>query len=532
MRKTQQPRSVFSRFVRAAEHFSSRPALEVGDQTISYERLLELVSNIARTIKECESASRPLGAILAYRSVSAFAGVLGVLGAGKGYVPLSPYFPQERTKRMLSLSSANVVVGGSECLHLLGEILGDVHEQMTIILPDISDSEYVPRALHSHNVITSDKLCSGIAIPEVPMVSQESLAYMLFTSGSTGEPKIVPVSQGNVASYVDNFCSICEVTENDRFSQNHDLTFDFSVHDMFVCWSRGACLCCPPRESVMAPARFIKEKKLTMWASVPSVVACASRLKTLKPGAFPSIRFSMFCGEVLTAASARLWQEATPNSLLANFYGPTEATVAITCYRWAGEQSEEMCRNGIVPIGWMFEGQKGCIVNAEDQVAGPGQAGELCLSGSQVIDGYLDAPENNARKFIKVPVLGEKTWYRTGDLAMQDEDGCLHYLGRIDDQVQVRGHRVELGEIDFVLRKAAGTEEAVAVPSLVNVSNADSIYAFVCGKRDRNDRDILNYCREWLPDYMVPQRVYFVDGIPRNINGKIDRRRLIEEIRE
>jgi acyl-CoA synthetase (AMP-forming)/AMP-acid ligase II len=268
-----------------------------------------------------------------------------------------------------------------------------------------------------------------------------------------------------------------------------------------------------------------------MWFSVPSALAFMSKMRMLNPGCFPSLRCSLFCGEPLPATSAKAWQQAAPNSIVENLYGPTEATIAITHYRWDGERSVEKSVNGIVPIGWVFEGQKSCVIDREVNVLPKGEIGELCLAGTQVTSGYWNRPQNTKEQFIRLPSVGKELWYRTGDLVREDEDGCLHYVGRMDSQVKIRGHRVELQEIDLVLRKASGAEQAVCLAWPFEDGSADGIVAFICGRRELDEHRVVAYCKKFLPQYMVPRKVYFIDEMPLNVNGKIDRLKLAERLR-
>jgi len=323
-----------------------------------------------------------------------------------------------------------------------------------------------------------------------------------------------------VAHYLRYVSERYSISPDDRFSQMFDMTFDLSVHDMFVCWTNGACLCSVPQASLMAPARFIREKQLTVWFSVPSVIMLLQKMRMLKPASLPSLRLSLFCGEALLASWADAWQTAAPGSLLENLYGPTEATIAISHYRWKPGSSAH-CVNGIVPIGHIFSTQKGCIIDSDRKLVAAGAAGELCLAGSQVTGGYLNNPAKTREQFITLGEEGE-TWYRTGDLVLEDEDGCLQYLGRLDNQVQVRGHRVELQEVDHVLREASKNDLSVAVAWPVDGGHAEAIYAFICGSESDGD-GIIDFCKRRLPEYMVPRRIFMIEEMPLNVNGKIDR---------
>jgi amino acid adenylation domain-containing protein len=459
--------------------------------------------------------------------VAAYGGILGVLGSGRGYVPLNAKFPLERTLVMLRASGCKTLVVGQECAATLESLLPRLDQPLTLILPD-SGWEPDPKLSSSHRVIPARQLSlSTIADPRDPLVDGNDTAYLLFTSGSTGVPKGVAVSQSNAVAYMEYAAKRFGIHGGDRCSQNFDLTFDLSVHDLFTCWDAGATLC-PYAEQTLTPATLVEEKELTVWFSVPSVAMFASKLGLLEPGAFPTLRWSLFCGEALSSSLAAAWQAAANNSILENLYGPTEATIAITYYRWDPATSPAECVRGLVPIGWPFDGQQVCAVNEDLAPVPLGESGELCLGGSQVTRGYLNDLEKTAKSFVRLKHTGDRIWYRTGDLVRQDERGCLFYLGRRDFQVKVNGYRVELQEIDLVLREAARTELAVAIPWPLSDGSASGIVGVLSGSDPAHDQQIIAACETRLPRYMVPNRIYHFPQIPLNVNGKIDRGKITE----
>jgi len=533
MAPPQQPRSLISGFFRSLLANPGSPSLELGEQSLSYEQLWNYAGRITACLKDTLDPSEKVVAVLADRSIGAYGGILGVLGSGRGYVPLNPKFPLDRTLVMLRASGCKTLVVGQECAATLEALLPRLREgldkPLTLI---ISDPGWEPESklLSPHRVIPARQLSlskSKIADPCDPMVDGSDTAYLLFTSGSTGVPKGVAVSQSNAVAYMEYAAKRFGMHGGDRCSQNFDLTFDLSVHDLFTCWDGGATLC-PYTEQTLTPATLVDEKELTCWFSVPSVAMFASKLGLLEPRAFPTLRWSLFCGEALSSSLAAAWQQAANNSILENLYGPTEATIAITYYRWDSATSPAECVRGLVPIGWPFDGQQVCAVNEDLVPVPPGESGELCLGGSQVTRGYLNDPEKTAKSFVRLKHTGDQVWYRTGDLVRQDARGCLFYLGRRDFQVKVNGYRVELQEIDLVLREAARTELAVAIPWPLSEGSASGIVGVLSGSNPAHDEQIIAACETRLPRYMVPNRIYHFPQIPLNVNGKIDRGKITE----
>ncbi len=320
-----------------------------------------------------------------------------------------------------------------------------------------------------------------------------------------------------------------EIRPEDRFSQTFDQTFDLSVFDLFMAWNNGACVYAMSPVDLLAPTKFINNNEISVWFSVPSVPVQMCRRNTLTANSFPGLRWSLFCGEPLLQQSAEMWQRAAPNSTVENLYGPTELTIACFVHRWDPESSPPICRNGIVPIGRPYPGLAALVVDEQMNSVADGEAGELCVNGPQTTPGYWRAPEITAQRYVNLPISEYQTrrFYRTGDLVMKLADGNYVFLGRADHQIKVLGHRVELGEIEAVLRGHPGVEHVVALGWPVESASAEAIVVFVSGNLLETD-SLLAVAKVELPPYIVPRHIYVLSEMPLNANGKVDRGRLKE----
>ncbi len=382
-----------------------------------------------------------------------------------------------------------IVDAGSESQ--LERLLSSIAIPLVIICPDRADVAELAGKFPAHRFVGANALADAEQWRPVG-VAADSIAYLLFTSGSTGQPKGVMVSHANVLHYVKYVTKRYGFTSNDRVSQTFDLTFDLSAHDMFVAWESGACLCCPTQKQLIKPGAFINDVRLTVWFSVPSTAVFMRRLGVLKPGMYPGLRLSLFCGEALPVEIVRNWALAAPNSVIENIYGPTELTIACTAYCWDSTKSVDECEQGIVPIGQPFEGMRALIVDEELREVENGKDGELIMTGPQLSLGY---------------------W--------QDEA----YLGRLDNQIKVLGHRIELGEVEAAVRQVSGLEGVVALGWPTTKSGADGIEVFL--ETDSFDtQTLMSQLKGKLPVYMLPRNVLVLRRFPLNINGKYDRRAL------
>lgn len=446
--------------------------------------------------------------------------------AGRGYVPLNRTFPGERNRCLLERSECSSVVVDQSSAAQLDEILEGYARPLLVLLPTHDDLADLRARWPGHRFLGKQDLVSPKNFSPV-RVSPDSIAYMLFTSGSTGTPKGVMVMHRNVRSYLDSVLRRYCISENDRCSQTFDMTFDLSVHDIFVTWEKGACLCCPSQKSLINPGKFINQSKLTTWFSVPSTAVFMKKLGALKPGAYPFLRLSLFCGEALPMEVAKAWADASPNSILENIYGPTELTIACTAYRWDRVCSPSECHLGIVPIGEPFDGMDAMVVDGDLKEVNVGESGELLMTGNQLTRGYWRDGEKTAKSFV-VPPGKQQIFYRTGDRVIRPPAGKpLVYLGRVDNQIKVLGHRVELGEVEAVVREESGIDGVIAVGWPMSVSGAGGIEVFLQGE----DVDVTPLQRRLaarLPSYMAPRRIHIRSNLPLNSNGKFDRKALLQ----
>ncbi|WP_415840173.1 AMP-binding protein, partial [Nocardiopsis gilva] len=352
-------------------------------------------------------------------------------------------------------------------------------------------------------------------------VTADDTAYMLFTSGSTGVPKGVPISHGNTHHYFGLLDERYDFTPDDVFSQTFDLNFDCGMFDLFCAWGAGASVTYMPPQAYRDIPAFMAEQGMTVWFSTPSSIALLRRMGALTPGSMPSLRWSFFAGEALRMDDVADWHAAAPNSTVENLYGPTELTVTITGHRWSPEETPKLGINGLMPIGRVHEGHDHLLLDA-DGVPTDADEGELCITGPQMTAGYLD-PADNKGRFVE---HDGRSWYRTGDRIRRAENGELVYVGRLDAQVQVQGWRVELAEIEYALRGVDDVEDAVTVTR--EGEGGTELVVFYTGA-PTSPAALARELRRVLPPGMLPKEYRHVAEFPLNPNRKIDRGRLASD---
>lgn len=493
--------TLYTWFADAARQNPDAVALEVRGRSLTYRELRAASDRMAHRIEQATGGADGIRiGLFAARSPLAYIGYLAIIRIGAAVVPLNPLYPSERNGFIADKAGLTVVIGDDS-------LTGDW--------------------THSRRVLTG---VTSRGAPGEYTGRADDVAYILFTSGSTGTPKGLPIRHRNVSPYLAYNIDRYGVQPGCRLSQTFDLTFDPSVFDMFVTWGAGATLVVPQRDDLNDPAHFVARERLTHWFSVPSVASLAARMRRLTPGSMPDLRWSLFAGEQLTLEQARAWAGAAPTSRIENIYGPTELTVTCTGYRLPADPAQwPRTANGTVPIGYCYPHLQHVVLSGGK----PCTEGELCVRGPQRFDGYLDEDNNPGRFLTHNPANGTPAqhydgtspltaghWYRTGDRVSVGPDGAMLHLGRLDSQVQVHGYRVELGDIEANLRAHPEIDEAAV---LVHDGELRAIYT---GTTTLATGTLVDWLAARVPAYMVPRTYTFVDLMPRNDNGKLDRGRL------
>ncbi|MEU1395743.1 AMP-binding protein [Micromonospora zamorensis] len=496
-------------FARSAERYPDRSALEVGDDELTYAQLRGRAEALAARIVAVHGARPARVALVASRTVGAYVGHLAIQRLGAGVLPLNPEHPQQRNldvAQRARVAVALVEPGSAELF------------------------DAFPRRRRP-TVLTLEGLEEGPG-PDGELPADLSAdAYLLFTSGSTGRPKGVPIKQRNIGRYIGHNIARYEVGPGSRLSQTFGLTFDASISDMFVSWGAAATCVVLNRADLYRPVDFIAERRLTHWHSVPSVIRVAQQLGNLPTGRISTLRHSLFGAEAVTAKDMSLWRSVAPGTAIHNLYGPTETTITCTDYTLPGDEAAwPRMTNGTLPIGEVYPYLEAVMLGADGR---PTDDGELCLRGEQRFDGYLDPAENvgrfvswepggDARIFDGTESLSDGHWYRTGD-RVRREDGFWVHAGRLDSQVKVMGHRIELGEVEAVLHRHPGVLDAAVVAALVE--GETRLLGAYAGQPVPADQ-FESWLRERLPVHMIPARLRHVESMPLNDSGKIDRRAL------
>jgi len=525
-------RGLHSGFLRSADRFPERPALEVEGRAWSYAELRDRAAAIAATLQaRTPEDGPPLTGVFAYRNATAFAGVLGTLMRGHGYVPLNRTFPIRRTQQMLESAGCRAIVADAESAGQLESILADRTDELLVLLPDEDDVTEIAARLPGHTVLGRRDLAPAGDWQPQP-VDPAALAYVLFLSGRKGAPRGIMISHRSVEHYVTTLVARLGITEEDRFSQTSELTFDNSVFDMFVPWQQGACVCCPSAKTLIKPGRYISDSRLTVWFSVPSTAVFMQRFRMLKPGSYPTLRHSLFSCEALPVEVVEAWAAAAPNSTIDNFFGASEVTVDFVGYRWDPERSPRESEDAVLPVGFPLGELDVIVADEELREVAPGAEGEILVGGPQVSAGYLHDPEATAAAFAAPPGRSGR-YYRTGFRARRPRSPAepLVYLGPMRDQVQVLGEPVPLREVEAVLREESGTEAVAAVAWPVAATGAQGVVAFV-GDEDADPDALRAALRERLHGQLVPRRVHALSELPVGEGGDFDRDALIRILEE
>jgi amino acid adenylation domain-containing protein len=510
-------------------------AVALKGEALRYGELETISNQLAATLKEAGCRRGDRVGLLMPKSPMAIAAVIGIYKADCVYVPLDPAGPAARLAMLVGACGARCLLASGVAVQVLDEVLrllqsgeppaigwmderpaGNVRFTTTFSLQDVRNARGAP---------PSGRASRG-----------GDAAHILFTSGSTGTPKGVVITHANVVRFVEWATRYFGMSSADRVSGHPPLHFDLSVFDIFGSFAAGAALHLVPAEASLLPnklAEWIRASGVTQWFSVPSALQYMARFDVVGFNDFPALKRLLWCGEVLPTSSLVYWMKRLPHVRFTNLYGPTETTIASSYYTVPRCPEDERVA---IPIGSPCEGEELLVLNEALRPVSPGEAGDLYIRGAGLSPGYWNDPEKSRQAFFPAPggVGPSDRIYRTGDLARVGDDGLVYFLGRADSQIKSRGYRIELGEIEAALNATGILAEcaviALAAGGFENVTICCA-YAARDG-RDVTPAEVRTQLRAIVPGYMIPSRWMALRELPKNVNGKIDRRALKEALQE
>ncbi|MBK6945508.1 MAG: amino acid adenylation domain-containing protein [Flavobacteriales bacterium] len=482
--------TLFQNFTR----FADRPAFYIADRSYSYLELEQCVNAVRSAVKGSVPETELNVGIYASDHIMTYASILALWAEGRSYVPLDPGSPKARNMAIIENAGISIVLSAGE-----------------------------PKPLDKVKVVRTDELTLNTVARPLVSITPDTIAYILFTSGTTGQPKGVPIDHRALSAFTDAFDHLgYDFGPEDRCLQMFDLTFDLSVMSYMLPLLKGACVYTIPKDELKYTYihSLLEDHALTVALMVPSI------LGYLRPYFdeidCPQLKLNLFCGEALTLEVVDEWSRCVPNATIMNVYGPTEHTIFCTEYRY-DRTTPNKERNGVLSIGIPMHGTCVVLRDMNGTIVGPDEQGELCLSGAQATKGYWNDPDRTNEAFFDHEGI---RYYRTGDLCEVDADKDILYIGRTDQQVKIQGFRVELADLEHHARKQLERQNAVAV-ALVNQYGITELGLVVEGPEVDAIRLVIAL-RNNLPEYMLPRHIMNMEVFPLNQNGKIDRRAIRE----
>ena len=504
-----------------AKRAPDNPAVRFSGQTLTYRQLDQNSNRLARVLLQNGLQRGDRVGIYMNKGIESAIAIYGILKAGGAYVPLDPFAPPSRIAFVIRDCGIRQLISKDAKVASVKEVLTEGADLQVIL--GISPENEIPLQTISWNTIAQET-----DEPVENHLTEQDLAYILYTSGSTGVPKGIMHTHRSGLSFAEWAVETYQLTSGDRISNHAPLHFDLSTFDFFASAIAGACTVMIPEALTKFPAnlsRLIQDERISVWYSVPFALIQLMQRGNLAAYDFSSLRWILFAGEVFPTKHLRSLMQLFPEVKFSNLYGPTETNV---CTYYHVEQIPEDT-DETIPIGKACANIEDLVVDLDDKPVPSGEMGELLIRGGVVMKGYWGQPEKTAAGFYRRPQFGyfEDVFYRTGDLVQMDANGDYRYLGRKDRQIKTRGYRVELDEIEVALLSHSGVEEAAAYP-VPDGDGSNLIEAAIIAKDGYilEEADLVAHIGKRLPPYAIPVHIDILISFPRTSTGKINRREL------
>jgi amino acid adenylation domain-containing protein len=505
----------------SAEKFPERSAFRFYGEALTYSELSRRSNQLARTLTGQGVNRGDRIGIFMNKCLEMPLAVHGAMKAGAAYVPIDPAAPAERLKYIIQHCGIRKLITQISKLKVLAGIVGETELDCLIGLDGASD---VPLRTVSWQEVYD----ASHQPPDSGPQTEQDLAYIMYTSGSTGAPKGIMHTHHSGLSYAKLSAETYQLDEKDILGNHSPLHFDMSTFEFFSGPLQGACTTLIPEEYTKLPAslsKLIADERLTIWYSVPFALIQLVLRGAMESRDLSALRWILFGGEPFPVRYLRELMIQLPNAHFSNVYGPAEVNQC-TFYH-VPEPPDETEES--IPIGQIWANSEGLVIDEQDQPIDCGSTGELLIRSPTMMQGYWNREDlNQGAFFYRTPYPGyRETFYRTGDLVQLSPNGVYKYIGRKDRQIKTRGYRVELDEIEIALASHLQIEEAAVFP-VPDSEGSTLIFAGVKLKDNQEVavQDLMKYLKTKLPWYAVPRNINIVKAFPRTTSGKIDRREL------
>jgi len=482
------------------------------------------MNQVANVLKDCGVKKGDRVGIYLNRSIETAIAIYGILNAGAVYVPLDPKAPATRSRFLINDCGIKVLITNPSQKRNLKKVLAEDIELQTII--GLKDDGERPIISWEKVYQASENYTRPFALVEY------DLAYILYTSGSTGDPKGIMHTHASGLSYARLSADLYQLTEADRIGNHAPIYFDISTIGFFAAPLVGASTVIAQDAHIVLPtslSQLLEKEKVTVWYSVPLALIQMLEKGLLEERNMESLRLVIYAGEAFPPKYLRRLMQQWPHAQFSNSYGPTE-TNQCTYYNLTGLPMSD----DPIPIGRVLENMEGLILNEDDDEVSLGEVGELLIRGVTTMKGYWQNPSLTAKSFFskKRDTGLADVYYRTGDLVRMDAAGDLHLIGRKDHQVKIRGYRVELGEVEAHLVSHPEVSEAAVFTSRADDTMLQIEAAIIPrGSDGINEEELRTFLKEKIPQYAIPELMTFVTSFPRTATGKIKRSALKEQLK-
>lgn len=494
----------------SVQKYPNKIALVDENRKLTFSELDNEAQKIAKAIiKECDGIRRQPIVTYMSKSIDCIIAFMGIIYSGNFYTPLDYRMPYERIQKILKVLRPVAVVCNEKQLDGTG-MIGKL-----ISMPDV-----LARTVECDDVI------------EYKDVLDSDPLYVLFTSGSTGEPKGVVISHKSVIDYTEWLYDVFHFNEETIFGNQAPFYFDNSILDIYSTLKNGATMNIIPERLFAFPVellKYINENQINTLFWVPSVLIDVANSGTLSSLHMKNIESILFCGEVMPNRQLNMWRREYPEVMFANLYGPTEITDVCTYYVVDREFADEEA----LPIGKACENMEILVLNDKDELVCINEIGELCVRGTGLSLGYYGDFEKTDQVFVQNPFNDKyrDLIYRTGDLVKYNEYGEIIYICRKDNQIKHFGYRIELGEIEAIGSSMEGIERVCAIYDSINRKIV--LYcALNCVDKEITEKKIYMWLKQRLPAYMLPSKICLSRHLPINANGKVDRLEIERQYKE